>query len=99
MGLVARVLEERGVPTVLVSTGRDLTQLVRPPRSLFVNAPMGNPFGRPGEVERQREILLDALRLAEADVAAGTLVDHRYDYGQGFRDRVETTLAAMTFQQ
>lgn len=84
---------------MLVSTGRDLTELVRPPRALFVNAPMGNPFGQPGEVERQREILLDALRLAEADVAPGTIVDHRYDYGGDFRDRVEKTLAAMTFQQ
>jgi D-proline reductase (dithiol) PrdB len=99
VGLVARVLEERGIPTVLVSTGRDLTRLVRPPRALFVNAPMGNPFGRPGEKARQREILLDALRLAEADLVPGTLLDHRYDYGAEFRDRVEKTLAAMTFQQ
>jgi len=99
VGLVARVLEERGVPTVLVSTGRDLTELVRPPRSLFVNAPMGNPFGRPGETTRQRQILFDALRLAEAELEPGTIVDHRYDYGGDFRDRVETTLAAMTFKQ
>lgn len=84
---------------MVVSTGRDLTELVRPPRSLFVNAPMGNPFGKPGETARQREILLDALRLAEAPLEPGAIVDHRYDYGGEFRARVEATLAAMTFKQ
>ena len=34
-------LEAAGIPTVLVSTGRDLTELVCPPRSMFVNFPMG----------------------------------------------------------
>ena len=60
MGLVARVIEARGIPTVLVSTGRDLTQQVLPPRSVFVNFPMGNPFGKPGDVAMGRgtEVLL-----------------------------------------
>lgn len=99
MGLVARVIEEAGIPTVLVSTGRDLTELVRPPRSLFVNAPMGNPFGRPHDVARQREILVDALHLAVEAEEAGTLIDHPYDYGSEFQDRVESSMKAMTFKQ
>lgn len=75
MGLVARVVEETGIPTVNVSTGRDITALVRPPRSLFVNAPMGNTFGRPGDAERQREILRIALDLAVTATEPGVLVD------------------------
>ena len=61
MGLVARVVEEFGVPTVTVSTGRDITALVRPPRSLFVNFPMGNSFGMAGNTEMQTKILREQV--------------------------------------
>ena len=84
MGLVARVVEEAGIATVLVSTGRDLTQQVLPPRSVFVNFPMGNPFGRPADKAMQREILLEALRLAESAVEPGVLVDLPHDWGEDF---------------
>ncbi|MEQ9124549.1 MAG: hypothetical protein RIM80_18500 [Alphaproteobacteria bacterium] len=75
MGLVARVVEETGIPTINVSTGRDITALVRPPRSLFVNAPMGNTFGKPGDADRQREILRVALDLLVTATEPGGLVD------------------------
>ncbi len=96
MGLVARVIEESGLPTVLVSTGRDLTAQVLPPRSVFVNFPMGNPFGRPDAPEQQREILLDALRLAETATEGGTLVDLPYEWPEAFDDAVAKSLLAMT---
>ena len=95
MGLVARVLEARGIPTVLVSTGRDLTEQVLPPRSVFVNFPMGNPFGRPGDAAMQRRILRDALRLAETATEGGTLVDLPYAWGADFTPSVDRTLGAM----
>ena len=82
MGLVSRVVEERGIATVNVSTGRDLTANVRPPRSVFINHPMGNPFGRPGEVALQREILVHALELVESCERPGQLVDLDYDWGE-----------------
>jgi D-proline reductase (dithiol) PrdB len=84
VGLVARVIEAAGIPTVLVSTGRDLTFQVRPPRSVFVNFPMGNPFGRPGDREQQTRILLDALHIVETAREGGTLVDLSYAWGEDF---------------
>ncbi|MGE0727187.1 MAG: hypothetical protein AB7O92_02715 [Acidimicrobiia bacterium] len=82
---------------MLVSTGRDLTEQVRPPRSVFVNFPMGNPFGRPGDVATQRAILLDALHLATApDVPPGVLVDLPYEWGEDFTAVVDRTLGAMS---
>jgi D-proline reductase (dithiol) PrdB len=63
VGLVCRVVEEAGIATVCVSTGRDLTVQVKPPRSLFVNFPMGNNFGAPFNSEQQRAILTRALAL------------------------------------
>jgi D-proline reductase (dithiol) PrdB len=89
VGLVARVVEEAGIPTVLVSTGRDLTAQVRPPRSVFVNFPMGNPFGRPGDRAQQRRILLDALRLAESAREGGVLVDLPYEWDEDFASIVD----------
>ena len=81
---------------MLVSTGRDLTVQVLPPRSVFVNFPMGNPFGRPADVAMQRAILLDALQLATEDVPAGTVRDLPYEWGEDFTPTVDRTLGAMS---
>jgi D-proline reductase (dithiol) PrdB len=80
VGLVARVIEDMGIPTVTVSTGRDITALVRPPRSLFVNHPMGNTFGRAGDTAMQTKILRAALDFAVTATEPGVLVDlpHRW---------------------
>ena len=89
MGLVCRVVEASGIPTVCVSTGRDLTEQVLPPRSLFVNFPMGNAFGAPFDVEMQRSILRSALALAVSATRAGEIVDlphvwhERFDFEPG----------------
>jgi hypothetical protein len=81
---VARVVEEAGIATVLVSTGRDLSAQVKPPRTVFVNFPMGNPFGRPFDRVRQREILLDALHALDSVRRGGELIDLPYDWGEEF---------------
>jgi hypothetical protein len=75
VGLVCRVVEEAGIATVCVSTGRDITALVRPPRSYFVNAPMGNNFGAAGDSATQSRILRAVLRLAVEAREPGRIVD------------------------
>ena len=75
MGLVCRVVEEHGIATVCVSTGRDLTAQVKPPRSVFVNHPMGNAFGAPGDTHTQLTILRAALQLVQTVQVGGVLVD------------------------
>jgi D-proline reductase (dithiol) PrdB len=64
-----------GIPTVCVSTGRDITALVKPPRSYFINAPMGNNFGAPGDVATQTRILRAVLTLAVNAREAGRIED------------------------
>ena len=81
---------------MLVSTGRDLTQQVLPPRSVFVNFPAGNPFGRPNDAPAQRRILLDALRLAETASDPGVIVDLPLDWGEEFGSIVDDMASAMT---
>jgi D-proline reductase (dithiol) PrdB len=77
---VARVVEEAGIPTVVVSTGRDLSVQVRPPRTVFVNFPMGNTFGKPFAKDQQRTILLDALRALDSIKRGGEMMDLPYEW-------------------
>ena len=95
MGLVARVIEASGIPTTLVSTGRDLTEQIRPPRSLFVNFPMGNHFGALGAVEQQRGILRAALEQPWTLEEPGVIVDHDEEWPVDFADKVKRSLLAM----
>jgi len=84
VGLVARVVEEFGIPTVVVSTGRDLSAQVRPPRAVFVNFPMGNPFGKPSDSHQQRTILLDALHALDSIHEGGAMLDLPYEWPAPF---------------
>lgn len=81
---MARVVEEAGIATVLVSTGRDLSAQVKPPRTVFINFPMGNSFGKPFDVIQQKAILRDALRALESVKAGGELIDLEYEWGADF---------------
>ena len=67
MSLVARYLEENGVPTVLIANARDIVEYCGVARMVFVDYPLGNPCGRPFEVEEQRQIF--ALALAQLENA------------------------------
>ena len=78
------MVEEAGIPTVVVSTGRDLSAQVRPPRTVFVNFPMGNPFGKPFDKVQQRTILLDALRALESIKRGGQIIDLPYQWDVQF---------------
>ncbi len=73
MGLIARALEEEGVPTVSLSSAYDLTALVKPPRSFFVNYPLGHTSGKPFDREDQRAILKEALGRAGEITEPGTI--------------------------
>ncbi len=85
MGLVCRVVEETGIPTVCIATGRDLIHQVLPPRTLFVNHPMGNAFGRPGDTDMQAGILKLALDLVVDAREGGVLIDAPFEWDKPFR--------------
>lgn len=78
------MVEAAGIPTVVVSTGRDLSAQVKPPRTVFVNFPMGNTFGRPFDVNQQRAILRDALHALESIRHGGEIIDLPYEWGEEF---------------
>ena len=73
MSLVARFLEEQGLPTVVFSNALDITRGAFTPRTHFTNYPLGNPIGRPGDRNDQRAGLIAGLRLLESATEAGSI--------------------------
>jgi D-proline reductase (dithiol) PrdB len=75
VGLVARHLEANGIPTVTFSCARDITEAVLPPRSLFLDYPLGSTCGRPHDPANQRAVILAGLALLESGQTPGEIVD------------------------
>lgn len=78
MGLIARIIEEAGIPTVCVSITRDLTESVGVPRALFVKWPLGHPLGEPHKPLQQRTVIFDALALLLDAQEPGLIVEPGY---------------------
>ncbi len=72
VSLVARNLEENGIATVVIGSARDVVEECGVARFLFTDFPLGNPCGRPGDVEMQRAIVGSALDLLERTWAPRT---------------------------
>jgi hypothetical protein len=66
VGLVQRVLEASGIPTVALSMIPDLTRAVGVPRLAGISYPMGQPLGRPHDANGQRDVLRSMLDLLAA---------------------------------
>jgi len=63
VGVIQREIEASGIATVSVSLVRRFTELVRPPRALWVPFPFGRPLGAPRNVAVQQLVLLSTLDL------------------------------------
>jgi hypothetical protein len=61
VGLIARHAEAAGLSTLCMSSALDITRSVHPPRTAFLDYPLGHTTGKPHQPELQREILLQAL--------------------------------------
>ncbi len=75
MGLVSRAIEAEGIPTIGITISRKMTEAIRPPRSLFVDFPMGRPMGRAFDNRTQRAVLKEALKTLEDITEPGSIVD------------------------
>jgi len=74
LALVARLLEEAGIASVVMGCAKDIVERVGVPRFVFSDFPLGNAAGRPHDVASQNATLALALALLEAAPAARTTV-------------------------
>jgi hypothetical protein len=63
---------------------------------MFVNFPMGNPFGPPNKPDYQRGVLRAALELATSEMGSGKIVDLQDTWPSDFTEKVTTSLLAMS---
>lgn len=72
--MLARAIEEEGIPTVSLTSAIDITSLVKPPRSFFINYPLGNTAGKPLNREDQLDIIKTALSKAKLIKEPGAII-------------------------
>lgn len=61
-----------------MTSALDITRAVRPPRSVFINFPLGHQTGKPNDPALQRAIVLDALAAAGSISVPGEVVTLPY---------------------
>ncbi len=92
MSLVARHLEAHGIPTVVYGCARDIVEHCGVPRFMFSDFPLGNPCGRPFDLDSQRAVVARGLALLETATAPGTTVvtPDEWSADHSWKDRVFT---------
>jgi D-proline reductase (dithiol) PrdB len=75
IGNLAREIEARGVPTLVISASPAATESVRPPRAItFDGSEIGRVVGRAGDRESHRKIVRAALEMFTRDTPPGRVV-------------------------
>jgi hypothetical protein len=90
VSLAARHLEENGIPTVLFGCARDIVEHCGVPRFVFSDFPLGNPTGKPYDLDMQRAILGLGLDLLVDATAPGitTVAPYEWSADQSWKDKV-----------
>ena len=65
MSLIARALEDAGLPSVVLGCAKDIVEYVGVPRFLFSDFPLGNAAGKPHDEASQAATMELALELLE----------------------------------
>ncbi len=77
MGGLSHYLESDGLATTQISLIREHSEVMKPPRALWVPFILGRPLGQPNDAAFQRRVLHGALGLLEQAVEdVPILVDH-----------------------
>ena len=62
---LAHIFESQGFATVLVGFVREHINIIKPPRALWLNFPMGRPLGKPNDPDFQKKVIRSAFDLLE----------------------------------
>jgi len=84
--VLARWIEEAGIPTVVVTMMPAVAEERKAPRIVGVEFPFGHSFGMPGDRAMQRRVLELALMVLAGASAFGTRVDLDIEWPVPLRD-------------
>ena len=62
---LAQIFESQGFSTVLVGFVKEHMEIIKPPRALWLNFPMGRPMGKPNDPEFQKKVIRVAFELLQ----------------------------------
>jgi len=65
LSVIARVIEQTGIPTMVLSVSRELSDRVRAPRSAYYDGELGSVAGKPNWKEYQLRVLDESIRWIE----------------------------------
>ncbi len=65
VGLIQAAIERAGIPTVSISLLHEVTNVLRPPRALFVPYKLGFPLGEANNPALQHRVIASALALLQ----------------------------------
>ena len=82
MGLVARVIEAAGIPTVTLEMIWVYHHLVGIPRVAAIEHPFGRPYGDVGDADTQRDVLRAALSVFAQAREAGHVAHLPFRWNQ-----------------
>src|SRR5204862_7361310 len=72
---LAREIEARGVPTLIITASPAATESVRPPRAMtFDGSEIGRVVGRAGDCEMHKKVVRAALEMFSHDTPPGKVV-------------------------
>jgi glycine reductase complex component B subunit gamma len=80
VGLVQRVLESSGIPTVILSWIPELTRAVGVPRLAGIGYPLSRPLGRPHDPDGQRAVLRATLEVLASASGPGAYVELPFEW-------------------
>ena len=73
VGLIARHLEANGIATVSMSSAWSVTASVKPPRSVYLDYPLGHTAGPPDDASTQLDIARRTIGLFESATRSGMI--------------------------
>ncbi len=80
MGLIAREIEARGIPTLSMTSALSITRAANPPRAAYLDFPLGHTAGKPHQPKLDRAIVRDALAAFETLTQPGQVAMLPYEW-------------------
>ena len=80
MGLIQRMAEEAGIPTISMGNAPDRMAHIKPPRAVLVKFARGSMFGEPGNVKRQIRVIMDAFNALKTMNEPGSIKELPYKW-------------------